>query len=183
MLREVRRAINDFRDGRYEGFIQARNRLLLTGMATSGFTYLLLGLAVVIHVPTAVIASAVTFYLVGALVGLFNRLSADTEADSATEDYGLSAVRLLYTPLFCGLAAVGGIFIVAMLPYLSPGSGPPAGGSVNFRKVFDVTQNPSGLLVAAVFGLTPNLLITRLKQQTDRYKSDLKRTESTSGDA
>ena len=34
------------------------------------------------------------------------------------------------------------------------------------------------LMVAAVFGLTPELLIRRLTQQADKYKEDLQSTES-----
>jgi len=33
-------------------------------------------------------------------------------------------------------------------------------------------------MVAAVFGLTPDLLIRRLTQQADKYKEDLQSTES-----
>ncbi len=34
------------------------------------------------------------------------------------------------------------------------------------------------LIVAAVFGLTPDLIIRRLAQQTERYKEDLQSTEN-----
>lgn len=40
------------------------------------------------------------------------------------------------------------------------------------------TDRPSLLIVAAVFGLTPDLIIRRLTQQVDRYKEDLQSTQS-----
>jgi len=49
--------------------------------------------------------------------------------DTTTEeDFGLSVARLLHTPLFSGLAAIGGVIFAAMLPDLfNPGlAGQPA---------------------------------------------------------
>ena len=40
----------------------------------------------------------------------------------------------------------------------------------------EVDQEEHGLIVAAVFGLTPNLLIGVLQKQSEQYKTDLKST-------
>jgi hypothetical protein len=43
-------------------------------------------------------------------------------------------------------------------------------------EIFSLTDNRFGLVVAAVFGLTPDLLINRLQGQADRFKTDLQNT-------
>jgi hypothetical protein len=57
----------------------------------------------------------------------------------------------------------------------------PASGSGTAPALADVFNggNTSLLLVAAVFGLTPDLIIRRLEQQTEKYKADLESTQST----
>ncbi len=47
--------------------------------------------------------------------------------------------------------------------------------------IFDFNKNLIGLFVAAVFGLTPGLLFDRMQQQADKYKADLKSSQSTEG--
>jgi hypothetical protein len=47
--------------------------------------------------------------------------------------------------------------------------------------IFNLQKNLIGLFVAMVFGLTPGLLFDRLQQQADRYKADLKNSQSTEG--
>jgi hypothetical protein len=49
------------------------------------------------------------------------------------------------------------------------------------RDIFDLESYPFGLVIAALFGLTPRLLTDRLKQQTDRYTDELKTTQATEG--
>jgi hypothetical protein len=44
--------------------------------------------------------------------------------------------------------------------------------------VFDLDENRFGLVIAAIFGLTPSLLISRLQGEANRYQADL---QSTSG--
>ena len=43
--------------------------------------------------------------------------------------------------------------------------------------IYDLTVNQLALLVAAVFGLAPGLLTSRLQQQVDRLERDLQRSE------
>ena len=47
-------------------------------------------------------------------------------------------------------------------------------------EVFNPATNRLGLLVAAVFGLTPDLIIGKLRQQTDALKQDLSSSEAAS---
>jgi len=44
--------------------------------------------------------------------------------------------------------------------------------------IFDITQRPFTLVLAAVFGLTPSALISRLQSEAEKYKSDLKSSET-----
>lgn len=120
VLQGVRRAVNDFRDESRARLIRSRGRLLGTMTVTGIITYVLLAFAVTVspdrsELGSNPIAAAATIYLVGAVVGLFNRLYMESGDEAAGEDYGLSKTRLLLTPMLSGLAAVGGVMIVGML--------------------------------------------------------------------
>ena len=107
-------------------------------------------------------------------MGLFNQLYLDASAETATEDYGLTTARLLHTPLFSGLAAVGGVLLIPILTSGVNGAQP----SLSLAKVFNLTQTPFSFVLAAIFGLTPTVLISRLHQEAEQYKADLKSSES-----
>jgi hypothetical protein len=216
ILREVRRAINDFRDDRRAGLVRARNHLTLTVAFTELVAFLLLALAVLVGAPRAAIVAAVAFFLVGAVVGLFNRLGTDAGTDQVVNDYGLARARLLHTPIFSGLAALGGVVVTALLPIAlnlavispqAPVAPPPAvvasapagtlsGATVTgnapatatpaqsaLADVFDLQRHPFGLILAAIFGLTPRLLIRQLHEQGDRLKAELRSTKARNSDA
>ena len=188
VVREVRFAINEFRDGAWDGLVRSRNRLLRTILVAGVVGLLLLDLAVLANVPTFNLISAVVFFLVGALVGLFNRLRIDAGSSRAVEDFGLFEARLLHTPLLSGLAALGGVFLTAVLPVFSNVVAPGASGATQvdlkpLTDVFNVSTNQVGLVVAAVFGLAPNSILAILKDQADRYRRDLAQSSATgSGD-
>ncbi len=173
ILSEVRYEINNFRDDVWEGIVHARNRLVATSVFTGFAVYALLGLAVVANAPGHAVFWAVIYFLVGAIVGLFARSQIDAKADTAVDDHGLSTARLAHAPLFSGLAAVGGVLIVSVLDTQIPTSEAGSGAARDlFAGIF--TGSPSLLIIAAVFGLTPDLLIQRLTQQAEKYKADLK---------
>jgi hypothetical protein len=181
MLRHVRRAINQFRDERRRGLVRARNRLNKTITVTGLVAFLLVALAVLLCVQRMHIVAAATFYLVGAIVGLFNQLYLEGSAETATEDYGLAAARLFHTPMISGLAALGGVLVIPMLSVLVNSSmhGDSKLGTVlDLTKLLDLTQQPFSLVLAAIFGLSPTVLISRLQQEAEQYKADLKGTES-----
>ena len=181
MIRQVRHAINEYRDERRLALVRARNQLLRTIVLTALVTYQLIVLAVLAGAPRPAFTSAIAYLLIGAIVGLFNRLYLDASAETAVEDYGLAAARLLHTPLLCGLAALGGAL---MVPLLSAQITPTGEGSAatiaapTLGAIFDISQRPFTLVLAAVFGLTPSALISRLQSEAEKYKSDLKNSEA-----
>ena len=126
------------------------------------------------------IQTAAILYLVGAIVGLFNRLRIEAGQSSAVEDFGLSQARLVVTPLVSGLAAVAGVYLIAALPVLLPnGSEPPATAPV-LSEVFDLATNSMALIYAAIFGLAPSTLTSRLSMASARLEKDLQSTEAAS---
>jgi hypothetical protein len=125
-------------------------------------------------VPKEPLTAAAAFFLVGAIVGLFNQLRLNAEAETATEDYGLTTARLLHTPLFSGLAALGGILVMPLLSSLV--NGPPPETSTTLVNTFQLT--PSALILAVIFGLSPTAVLSRLQQEAERYKTDLRKSEA-----
>ena len=178
ILGGVRYEINSFRDDVWEGMVHARNRLIISSALLGLAAYLLLVLAVVANASSNALLGATAYFLVGAIVGLFARSQAEAGMDSATDDFGLSTARLIHIPLFSGLGAVGGVVIAAVLDnqFFAQRGGSSVPSDWSFTDIF--TFSPSFLIVAAVFGLTPDLIIRRLAQQSERYKDDLRSTET-----
>jgi hypothetical protein len=175
-FREVRRAINEYRDRRLDGLVRARNRLTRTTMMTAWTGYLLLVLAVALGAGSRSIGSAALYFLVGALIGLFARLRADARLDEAIEDYGLTGARLRQAALVSGLAGIAGVVLAGLTVDVSLATQEPARSVLG--QIFDVESKPGGLLIAAVFGLSPYLLLSRLAAQAEQYKTDLTQTET-----
>jgi hypothetical protein len=179
VVRKVRRAVNDFRDDRREGLVRARTTLAMHVLATSTIAYLLLLLVILTGPPTGSIVAVAAFFLVGALVGLYRQLGAATNQRIVPEeDYGLHYARLVATPLFSGLAGAAGVYLAVVLssfgPVFAGGTETTAVTIPKLSSVYDLSSNAAGLLVAAVFGLTPNLIITRLQAQAEAFKADIK---------
>lgn len=177
ILVETRYEINRFRDNSWEGIVNARNHLLDTSMNLGLMTYALLVFTLVMTPEPNAILWAAIYFLVGAITALFARARIEWSTASAVDDFGLTRARLLHLPWLAGLAAVGGVLVTAVLgPQLVPASG--SGTAPALADVFN-GGNTSLLLVAAAFGLTPDLIIRRLEQQTEKYKADLESTQST----
>jgi hypothetical protein len=153
--------------------VQARNNLVLSIIATGSITYILLVMASLTNTPPVTLVGAVTYYIIGAAVGLFGRLYNESITGSAINDYGLSLSRLMAAPLLSGLAAIGGVLLVAALPAANGPTIP------TLQSVFTLT--PYYLVIAAVFGLTPNLLIKGLQARSDKLVSDLESARSPVG--
>lgn len=197
ILRTVRQSINEFRNQSWNGLILARNHLLETMIYTGLITFILLSIAIIWGAERTIVFAASVFYLVGATAGLIDRLRRESQAEAAIRgsDYGLWAARLVTIPLFSGLGAVGGVLLMAMLPYastvfepskateqsqkISDGVKTPSGEIPLLSTIFDLNKNRMGLFVSAVFGLTPGLLLQKLQQQADKYKADLKSSQAT----
>jgi hypothetical protein len=157
--------------------VNARNHLLDTSMNLGLLTYALLVFALVMTPEPRAILWAAIYFLIGAITALFARARVEWSTASAVDDFGLTRARLVHLPWLAGLAAVGGVLVTAVLgPQLVP-----TGESGTVTAVAEVFNggNTSLLIVAAVFGLTPDLIIRRLEQQTEKYKADLESTQST----
>jgi hypothetical protein len=179
VVRKVRRAVNDFRDDRRDGLVRARTTLAMHVLATSAIAYLLLLLVVLTGPRTSAIVAVSAFFLIGALVGLYRQLGAATNRHFVPEeDYGLHYARLVATPLFSGLAGACGVYLAVVLssfgPIFAGGTETQAVTIPSLSSVYDLSSNAAGLVVAAVFGLTPNLIITRLQAQAEAFKADIK---------
>lgn len=181
ILRQVRHAINEFRDNRREGLIRARNSLFATAFYTGLISYLILSFAVILEVTRTPLVAGITYFLVGAVVGLFSYLRIASARDAITEeDYGLTYARLLQLPLFSGIAGGFGVVITGLIGDLVPtthGSTQAPAVVPTLDQIFNLGTNPQYFLVAAIFGLTPTLLISRLRQ-AESYKLDLKSSEA-----
>jgi hypothetical protein len=180
-LRLIRRAINEYRDGRRDGLITARNHLVRSALMTAWTAFALLLLAVALGAPRESIAAGAVFFLVGALVGLLAQVRADAKRNDVVEDFGLASARLYQTVLASGLAGVAGVLL---MPIAIDVGGASSSTGATLSSVFNVTQNPGQLLLAAVFGLSPQLLFDRLGATADQYKAQLTSTQvSSSGSA
>jgi hypothetical protein len=168
-LAQVRSAINEFRDSRREALVRARNRLFATVIFAGITGCVLLFVAILSGAPKSSIVAASAFYLVGGVVGLVKQLQAAAGGGTASQDdYGLGVVRLIQTPLFSGLAAVGGVVLVK----LTQGQA----SAFSLDETYDLGKNPYGLVAAGFFGLTPALLLAGLQQRTDQYRTDLSKS-------
>ncbi len=178
VLREIRRTLNGFRDGIWDGLVRARNRLLGTIALTGVVTHILLCTAILadtINGPSMnrdAIIAATAFYIVGAIAGLFGRFYNELSSSKGGDDYGLTLARLIATPLLSGLAGVGGVLVTALV-YSKLVAGAGDTSATLLSNIFGLKATIY-LLVAAVFGLTPNLIIRSLQQQAEKYVSDLK---------
>ena len=176
-LREVRRTLNEYRDNLWEGLIRTRNRLMMIVVITGFLAYILLSLSIVLNVGPKYVVAGATFFLVGAIVGLFNRLHLETQSNNtAVNDYGLSMARVIATPMLSGLAAVGSVLVITLL------TGAMETGAVQKSLLEDLPSiysiSPWHIILAAIFGLAPNLLIGMLQQKAESYKSDIKSSKA-----
>jgi hypothetical protein len=152
--------------------VRARNQLAWTCIVTALCAYAVVRLAVASRVPTSALHVGIAYFLVGALVGLFSRLQSDLGADTATDDYGLSTMRLIAAPQLAGVAALTGVALLA-LTGITAGDGV---GNQGLQKAFELPLQGANVLAAAAFGLAPGMLIDRLKQQTESLKGNLQAT-------
>ena len=176
-LSEVQYEINHFRDDVWEGIVHARNRFSDTSVVLGVAAYALLLLAVFTQPPSPAPPSEAivwvsVYFLIGALTGLFARAQAEWNMNTAIDDFGLSFAQLISTPWLSGLAAVGGVFLTSVL------GGQLLGREPDSKLVTIFANEPSLLVVAAVFGLAPDLFVRRLMQQVESYKEDLQSTKS-----
>jgi hypothetical protein len=184
VIRSVRRAINQFRDGRRDALIRLRQSFTATVATLGVLSFVALALAVELHPPARVINAALGLFLVGALAGLFHRLYTAVAALDLGDDFGFGMARLLHMPLCGGLTALAGSVALALV--IGALSGGPAPGAVAGRvsglvaDPIEVLQNPINLLVGALFGLLPGYLLQGLDRQAAQYVGDLGQSSAAS---
>jgi len=173
-LREIRRVLNEFRDNQRLGIVHTRNQLMASIFVTGLVIYALISAAVLpsngSQPERATILAAVIFYIVGAIAGLFGTIYRQSTASTGSDDYGLSLVRLISTPLISGLSGIGGAFLYSIL-ILQVSSGQ----SNSLISIFTLNRLDC-LVAAAVFGFAPNLLMKEL--QANKYVTALQSSET-----
>jgi hypothetical protein len=171
-LKEVRFSINDFRDSSWNGLLQLRNQTMGTLLVTNTILFAIACAAVIGGAKGTSILAAAVFYLVGAAIGLFNRLYQQFQANSAIEDYGLTSARLVALPVYSGLAAVAGV-LITVLAGATTGTKTP-----ELTSVFMIPPGVGLLVVAAAFGAAPDLVLKRLSDAADKFKTGIASTET-----
>jgi hypothetical protein len=187
LLRDVRLAVNEFRDGTKQRLIEARNNLVARMFLTALTTAVLVLFIITAGPPPHLVLAGAVLYGVGATVGLFGRLYAD-RSESFVGDYGITHVRLFQTFLVSGLAGVAGVYMTVMLPLVLSNQipkpqvdGTPSAVVRELPRVqdlYDIQNNQASIVFAALFGLAPGLLVTRLSQGVEQYKKDLTSSDS-----
>ncbi len=175
--KEVRNAINTFRDGGFNGLLRLRNQTMILLFLTAENVYALLALAVVAGAQRDTILSSAGFYLIGAAVGLFSRLYQQTTAAATVEDYGLATARLLTLPVYSGLAGVAGVLLYGLTASIAS-SGVSTRAIPSLDQLLSVVSNPFGVLLAAAFGAAPDLVLRGLSEVSDKYKAEIVSTQA-----
>jgi hypothetical protein len=155
-IRKVKSALHKYTNERWDGLVRARNQLMGTAFLTAFFTYILVIIAILANVRPINTIHAMVFYFLGAIVGLFGRLSEERNADKVIDDYGFSMMRIIVTPLISGLAALVGILLLTSAQ----------------ATIYDF--NLPNLVFAAVLGYAPNILISSLQSKSEEIKGQIK---------
>lgn len=170
-LTEVRFSINDFRDTSWNGLLQLRNQTMATVLLTNITLFAFVVVVVVGGARGHAILAATVFYLVGVGVGLLNRLYQHFQALTAVEDYGLTMARLVAIPVYSGAAAVAGVLITVLAGTATGAKAPDLGN------LFIIPPAIGLLVVAAAFGATPDLVLKRLADASEKFKSGIQSTQ------
>jgi hypothetical protein len=175
VLVDIKKSVNEYRDGLWESLVYLRRRTI-QGLLFVGLTgYLVISVALVMGASTNAVVAASAFYLSGAMIGLFHAAYLEQRRRVAVEDYGLYATRLLLLPVIAGIAGVIGAGLTAFL------GAPPLGlgliDNPDLTVAFSLQAYPLGLVSAAIFGLTPGLLLDRIKALGDDVKTDIAKSD------
>ncbi len=177
LVRESAYRIHRAQNDAWDKIVNLRNRLLLTFTVTVTLTY---GMVVLVALRpedmTTQLTAAAAFFLTGAAVGVFRELWDTSRLRTGTVfDYGLAQVRLLATPVLSGLAALGGVLVTNVAgSYLIQGAtNATSTPTPTLDQVFNLDTYQMGLIVAAIFGLTPGLFLERLHARQDEYEKQI----------
>jgi hypothetical protein len=170
-LKNVRFSINDFRDSSWNGLLQVRNQTMTTLLLTNITLFAIADAVVISGASKVAILSATVFLLTGCAVGFFNRLNSQFQSKVAVEDYGLTSARIVAIPAYSGLAAVAGVVITSVAG-VATGSTAPV-----LSILFKLPPDTLLLVVAAVFGAAPDLVLSRLGDASEKFKNGIASTE------
>jgi hypothetical protein len=164
LMREVRYAINDFRDRRIEALIQTRATIARVSVALGLGTWLLLVLALLTGATHQAIGAAAAFVLIGVTTGLFARMWPAGSPGELEVGWGYGQPQLHETMFTSGLAALVGVLLFSVSVGATNGTTALASA---------LTVNLGTLTVAAMFALSPRLFLDRLRAEAKQYRSDL----------
>jgi hypothetical protein len=182
-LTQVRFSVNDFRDSSWNGLLQLRNQTMTTLLLTNIVLFAFAAVAVNSGAQRSAMLAATVFYLVGAVIGLFNRLNKQFQAQAAVEDYGLTNARLAAIPVYSGLAAIAGVLITVVAQAATAGTTPGVATAarlntaLSLNTVFSLPPATALLVVAAAFGAAPDLVLSRLADASEKFKNGIASTE------
>lgn len=171
-LYEIRSAVNDFRDRRFEALVRGTSVLNRSSAMLGAVAWASLVLGIMAGASTVLVASASAFFLVGVGAGLLTQVHGSNLSKSHEDVYGFGRAHLIQTVLLSGLAAVVGVALTSAAAF-SAVSGP---AGVTFFAALTVT--PASLGTAALFGFAPGVLLERM---TGWAKANVKELESTVG--
>lgn len=171
-VKDVHHALNEYRDSIREGIVRLVINTLDAAAVSGVLVYVLL-VDVKVYQTAQPVAAGVAFFLIGALVGLLSALQALSQSGSAADDFGLSSVRLLTIPILSGLTGLAGTLLYSLLA-------PTGVEKLGLGQIFDVVNHPFGIVLAAVSGLAPSLVLRGLNSLAQRYSDGLTSTQSAS---
>jgi hypothetical protein len=132
--------------------------------------YVLLWLSIAANTDAPAIIAATWFYFVGATIGLFNPVNADWRTGAnrvgSSSDYNLGRYRLIGVPLLSSVATVFGVLLTSSVAISEAGSA----ATSSVKDTFDFINHPISIFVAAIFGLTPGLLLDGLESAATQRK-------------
>ncbi|HXZ03249.1 MAG TPA: hypothetical protein VEH81_00370, partial [Ktedonobacteraceae bacterium] len=172
-IKRVKHALNVYQDSLRRRLVRGRNYTYIAIALTAFITYFLLCSVILWSSSNVAIGTAMAYYMIGAITGLFVQFyyeTRDKNDDAPQDDYGLFISRLLATPVLSGLAAIGGVLITATLPALS---GQNVLKASEIGSIFNGTFTLEYLFAAAIFGNAPNLIVGNLQQRARKYSTDL----------
>lgn len=170
LLREIREAVDDYRDGCFEEMVRGRADLDHASALLGITAWALLGLAIALGAPMWAIGSVAAFYLIGVGAGLFTQLNGNEVSRSVEDISGYGRAQVRQTVLVSGLAAVAGVILTSV-------SGQVATSGAQAGNILDaLSPTPAQFLIAAFFGFTPSVLIDRLNAWAKVNIADLTST-------
>jgi hypothetical protein len=181
---QIQTLIDSSKTDRYAGFVRARNLLLAACTMTAIPMYCVFWLGIV-ALPTSVsqpiLSAALFFSTIGALIGLFQLLYAESQSESGVDDYGLSVARLIVAPQLAALAALVGVVLTSLATSTLSGTPTaPTPAPTTIPDALNQIRNPANVLVAVAFALSAGLVFSRFRQTIEQNKRDLSKSSSAS---